>query len=98
MTPARLHALAQETVDKWMSTSSDITPLIEAALQQVAAEQRALDAQQLNALLCSRDFYELMQDYRHTPITKPQATNDAFDAVKAALRGLAALRDPQERT
>ncbi len=33
----------------------------------------------------SREFYDLMQAYRHAPLTPQVVVQDAFEAVKAAL-------------
>src|SRR5690242_6628866 len=33
-----------------------------------------------------RDFYELMQRYRHTPITDQKVTIEAYEEIKAWLR------------
>ena len=39
-----------------------------------------------------REFYELMQAYRHAPLTDPAATCQAYEAVKAWVRNAAEER------
>lgn len=47
---------------------------------------RPPDAKRLDEFLASREFKDLLQSYRFTPISPDQQAVDAFEAIKAAIR------------
>lgn len=73
--------------DEWHWRETELIKRAEAAESTLAALQSRWDARQqaLRTLLASREFYEVMYAYRHTPILPPQGVIDAFEAVKAFL-------------